>query len=129
MAGGALAGKVANSVVGTFIEDDAEKMVNIIQDTFTDIASEYLLNNKEAEKSIDKLRDKLDGKTLKNMYASDNKGKYARNLLIPIVENEVSKREKINKVTNDQMKNSLIVVLEEISDMLENDVSLNVIPT
>lgn len=129
LAGGALAGKAANSVVGTFIEDDAEKMVNIIQDTFTDIASEYLLNNKEAEKSIDKLRDKLDGKTLKNMYASDNKGKYARNLLIPIVENEVSKREKINKVTNDQMKNSLIVVLEEISDMLENDVSLNVIPT
>ncbi len=44
-------------------------MVKIIQDVFTDMASEYLLNNKEAEKSVDRLKEKLDGKILKDMYA------------------------------------------------------------
>lgn len=40
-------------------------MVEIIQDVFTEMASEYLLSNKEAEKSVDRLKDKLDGKLLK----------------------------------------------------------------
>ena len=47
---GAAAGKATNAVIGTFIEDDADEMVEIIQNVFTDMASEYLLSNKEAEK-------------------------------------------------------------------------------
>ena len=73
--GGAAAGKVTNTVVGVFVEDDADEMVKIIENVFTEMASEYLLSQKEAEKSVDCLRDKLDGKTLKNMYASSDKKK------------------------------------------------------
>lgn len=63
--GGVAAGKVTNTVVGVFVEDDADEMVKIIENVFTEMASEYLLSQKEAEKSVDCLRDKLDGKTLK----------------------------------------------------------------
>lgn len=64
---GSVANKVADSVVNVLMEDDADKMIKIIQDIFPEPASEYLLSAKEAEKSIDKLKDKLDEKVPKNM--------------------------------------------------------------
>ena len=119
--GGAAAGKVSNAVVGEFIEDDADEMVKIIQDVFTDMASEYLLNNKEAEKAVDKLRDKLDGKVLKDMFASSDRKEFARKLLTPIIETETSKREVIHNLSSEQMVDSIRSVLEEINDTYEAD--------
>lgn len=119
--GGVVAGKTTNAVVGTFIEDDADEMVATIQNVFTDMASEYLLSNKEAEKSVDKLKDKLDGKTLKDMFASSDREKFARDILAPIIEKETSKREIIHKLTTEQMTNSVKAILEEIEDTLAED--------
>lgn len=121
LVGGAAAGKATNAVVGAFIEDDADEMVKIIQDVFTDMASEYLLSNKEAEKSVDKLRDILDGKMLKNMFASSDRKQFARNMLVPIIEKEVSKREIIHELSTEQMVNCVKVVLEEINDTMIED--------
>ena len=118
LVGGAAAGKATNAVVGTFIEDDADEMVEIIQAVFTDMASEYLLSNKEAEKSVDKLRDKLDGKILKDMFASSDRKRFARNMLTPIIEKEIAKREIIHNLSTEQMINSVKTVLEEINDTL-----------
>jgi hypothetical protein len=120
MLGGAAAGKVTDTVVGTFIEDDADEMVKIIESVFTDMASEYLLSQKEAEKSVDRLKDKLDGKTLKNMYASDDRKKFARDLLTPIIEKETICRPVIHAPTQNQMLVSIREVLEEIADAMEN---------
>lgn len=108
-------------MVGTFIEDDADDMVQIIQDVFTDMASEYLLSNKEAEKSVDKLRDKLDGKILKDMFASSDRKEFARNMLILIIEKETAKRKIIYHLSTEQMINSVKIVLEEINDTLAED--------
>lgn len=118
LVGGAAAGKATNAVVGTFIEDDADEMVEIIQTVFTDMASEYLLSNKEAEKSVDKLRDKLDGKILKDMFANSDRKQFARNMLTPIIEKETAKREIIHNLSTEQMINSVKTVLEEINDTL-----------
>ncbi len=116
MIGGTAAGKASNAVMGELIEDDADEMVKIIQGVFTDMASEYLLNNKEAEKSVDKLKDKLDGKALKDMFASNNRKNYARSLLTPIIEAETAKRKVIQKLSSEQMVTSVRIVLEEICD-------------
>ena len=105
--------------MGEFIEDDADEMVEIIQDVFTDMASEYLLSNKEAEKSVDKLKDKLDGKVLKDMFASSARKEFARNLLTPIIEIETAKREVIHNLSSEQMITSIRIVLEEINDAYE----------
>lgn len=114
LVGGAAGGKATNAVVGTFIENDADEMVEIIQAVFTDMASEYLLSNKEAEKSVDK----LDGKILKDMFASSDRKRFARNMLTPIIEKETAKREIIHNLSTEQMINSVKIVLEEINDTL-----------
>jgi hypothetical protein len=65
---------------------------------------------------------------LKDMYASSDRSEYARNLLIPIIENEVKKRKYVGKVTNKQMVRSLKEVLEDISDhMDENNLERSVL--
>jgi len=112
---GAAAGKVTDKILGTFIEDDANEMVRIIESVFTDMVSEYLLNQKEAEKSIDRLGDKLSGKLLKDMFASKDREQFARDILTPIIENEASKRRAIQLPSDEQMVVGLREVLEEIA--------------
>ena len=51
-----------DTVLGNFIEDDADEMVRIIEKQFGELAVDYLLNQKEAEKVADNLQGKLDGK-------------------------------------------------------------------
>ena len=113
---GSVANKVADSVANVLMEDDADKMIKIIQDVFTELASEYLLSAKEAEKSIDKLKDKLDEKVLKNMFASNNREEFARDLLIPIIENETKKRKHISNISTEQMVDEVREILEDICD-------------
>ncbi|WP_180858427.1 hypothetical protein [Ligilactobacillus salivarius] len=119
IAAGVVAGKTTDKVLGNFIEDDADEMVDIIEDEFKMLAQDYLLNQKEAEKSVDILKEKLDGKLLKDMFASSDRKKFARNLLIPIIENEIKKRRYINEVSNEQMVTGLKNVLEKIADNFE----------
>lgn len=114
--GGAISGKVSSSILNEFVEDDAEEMVKIIEQQFSDIAVNYLLTKKEAEKSADLLRDILDGNKLKDMYASSDRVKFAEEMLIPIVEKIVINREIIKEPTYLQMQQGLRIVLEEIYD-------------
>lgn len=117
---GGVAGKATDAVLGNFIEEDAEEMVKIIQEEFEKLANEYLLNQKEVEKSVDKLSDILDGILLKDMFASSDRRVYAREMLIPIVERETKKRKHVIALTDAQMMMGLREVLEEISDFSQN---------
>jgi uncharacterized membrane protein len=119
VAAGATAGKVTDVVLDNFIEDDAEEMIRIIQKEFQKIAEDYLLSQKEGEKTADGLKDILDDNKLKDMFASKDRHKYAREMLIPIVEVEVKKRRKTELPSNQQMALSLREVLEEISVQIE----------
>ncbi len=121
LAVGTLSGKATNIVVSKFIEDDADEMVDIIQDVFKTMATEYLLNNKEAEKCVDKLRDELNGKHLKKMFASSDRKEYARNMLEPIITKEVSKRKFVHDISEEDMLNGIKIVLEEVSDIIERE--------
>lgn len=116
---GAVANKATDTVLGAFIEDDADEMVRIIEKQFGNLAVDYLLNQKEAEKVTDNLKDKLDGKMLKNMYSSADRNEFACNLLIPLIEKEISNRRVISLPTNEQMRIGLRLVLEELADSVE----------
>lgn len=113
---GALAGKVSEGIVGKFIEDDAVEMVDIIQKEFGEMAQEFLLTKVEAKHSVDVLGKKLDGKTLRNMYASEDREQFARDLLTPVLTEETAKRQVISMPSNEQMAEQLKDVLEEIYD-------------
>ena len=115
-AGGAAAGKVSGVVLDGFIEDDANKMVEKIEEVFIQLAEEYLLTKKEAEKIVDNLKDILTGKVLKDMFASSQRIDFARNLIEPRIEEEVKNREKIKIPTNVDMSKGLRIALEELSD-------------
>lgn len=113
---GGVAGKVTSKVADAVAEDDANEMVDIIQKQFETIANEYLLNQKEAEKCVDRLSEKLTGKVLKDMFACNDRASFARDLIVPIVEKRVSQRELIKLPSNEQMVDSLKTILEEIAD-------------
>lgn len=116
---GAAANKASNAVLGAFIEDDADEMVHIIEQVFTQMAEDYLLNQKEAENIIDCLKEDLTGSTLKDMFASSDRKAFAHNLLIGHTEAEVKKRKKIKLPSTSSMQNSLKLVLEEMADNLK----------
>ncbi len=123
IAGGA-SGKVTNAVLDKFIEDDADEMVRIIQQEFEALALEYLLNAKEVEKSIDKLQKELDGKKLKDMFASKDRTQYARNMLVPIIESTIRCRRKIKALSDEQIAGGLKNLLEDIADSIDDNMQL-----
>lgn len=56
---------------------------------------------------------------LKNMYSSADRNEFACNLLIPLIEKEISNRRVISLPTNEQMRIGLRLVLEELADSVE----------
>lgn len=95
-------------------------MVRIIEKQFVKLAADYLLNSKEGERITDCLQVELDGKMLREMFASENRKEYAGKLLTPIIEKEVSKRKIITLPTDKQMSEGIKDVLEKIADSEEN---------
>ncbi|MCR5459247.1 MAG: tryptophan 7-halogenase [Acetatifactor sp.] len=114
---GGVAGKASNALLGIFVEDDAEEMIRIIQDRFKKLSEDYLLTQNEAEKIVDNLSKELDGKKLKDMFASKDRNKYADDMLDPIIEKQVKKRQHIKEIDPDIMAATLKEVLEEIADV------------
>lgn len=120
-AGGAASSKLSNAVLDSFIEDDADEMVRIIENVFQLLASDYLLNQKEAENVVDNLKNDLTGGTLKDMFASSNRENFAKKLLTPHIEKEIKKRKKIILPSDEEMQKCLCDVLEEIANEVEED--------
>ena len=58
------------------------------------------------------------------MFASNDRSSFARDLIVPIVEKQVSQRELISLPSNEQMFKSVKDVLEAIADeeRLEDDI-------
>lgn len=116
LVGGSLAGKATEKVTSLIGEDDADQMVSILQKEFETLANDYLLNAKEAEKCVDLLSEKLDGKTLKDMYASSNRSAFASDLLTPIIEGCTKKRAFVSIPDEQRISANVKVVLEALSD-------------
>lgn len=117
MGGGALANKASSTLLNSFIEDDAEEMLRIIETRLKDLATVYLLNQQEISNVIENLNKLLYSKprTLMDMFSSINKYSFASDLLIPLIENETSQREYIYAPKINDFFNSLKEILAEIS--------------
>lgn len=119
-AAGSVTNKVTNSVLGAFIEDDADAMVRIIEKVFTQLAEEYLLSQQEAENIIDSMKEVLTASTLKDMFASSDRDKFAENFLTKHIEKEVRKRKKVKFPDDKDIYEALNTVLEDIADNIDN---------
>ncbi len=113
-AGGTIASKSTNAVMNLLIEDDAEAMVKIVETTFVEMVQNYLLNEKEIETVLEALQKKLTGSVLQDMYASNDREKFASNLLLDDVETVVKNRKKIQAIRNNDLLLGLKYILEEL---------------
>ena len=114
--GGSVAGEATKAVLDEFVEDDAEAMLRIIQSVFESLAGDYLINKREAERIVDRLKDKLDGSTLKDMFASSGRRAFADNLMRPMFEDVAGKRKRITLPDNTKLLAGVRGALEDIAD-------------
>ena len=90
---------------------NAEEMFKIISEEFTALCGDYLISEEEGVHIADALKNKLVGDVLKDMYASDDRLQFARDLLEPLFVEETAKRPPIVMPTEEElryeMKNTL----------------------
>ena len=111
--GGSAASKVSHTVTDKFIEDDSKEMIQILEDEFKILAVDYLLNKNETEKVVKKLGKNLDGGKIRDMYASENRHAFARELIENFTEDVIKSRKKIYLPSTQDYINGLRNVLTQ----------------
>lgn len=95
IAGGSVGGKAGHAAMSKFIEDDAVEMVNIINERIVPLVQSYLLSKEELNLVIDELKIELEKEKLLQMFVSEDRNKFADEMLIEIIEKIVCWRSRI----------------------------------
>ena len=99
--GSTISSKFARFAVDIFSRDDAEEMLEILEDAISELAYDYLLSEKELEEFLFSIEKKINPKFLRKMYQV-GRGNYSKckefayNELKSIAKNIIAKREKIS---------------------------------
>ena len=104
VAAGGLSAWAAEALIAPYYESDAEEMFNIISEQFTILCSDYLVSEDEANRIVDALKGELVGDVLKDMYASEDRSLFARNLLEPLFETEAAQRTSIVTPSEEEIR-------------------------
>ncbi|WPP45137.1 hypothetical protein [Pseudomonas sp. AN-1] len=116
LAGGATATKATSLLLDEFIEDDANKMLEIVKSVFGELAFDYLLSQNEAEKVIEKFK-KIDiPDFLREMHASKNRKEFTAQKFTPWIEEEVKKREKVKLPSEKAIAKYTGLLIEELTE-------------
>lgn len=113
LAGGTAASAVASGVMDTFIEDDAKEMLRKIEHVFGQFAEDYLLTEKEAKKVIEELLQRDMADTLRDMYASSDRHKFAQAILEPLIENQARNRKRIKLPSDSEVIKKTGSIIEQ----------------
>ena len=116
MIGGGIAVNVASEKVASMLyTSDAEKMYDIIQKEFTQLCDDYLITQKEADEITSSLQELLKDGTLKDMYESDDREKFAVDMMTPLFEKKLAER-KIDKTpTEEDMRKAMLSEMDGIA--------------
>lgn len=112
--GGAASGFLGEKALSIWYEGDAAQMYKVITEEFQSLAEAYLINKEEGEEITVELQKKLKDKTLKDMYASEDRKKFAKDLLTPMFKEEVKKRDKIVLPTEEQARSEYLELMKGI---------------
>ena len=114
VAGGAGANKLAQAAVDSFIKDDAEEMLEILQDVFSDLAVTYLLTETEGTDVLELFKSDRDmGDYLRDMFASKDAYNFAKSDLEPAVRKVIRSRRLIKMPSSREIARETEVLLEE----------------
>ena len=111
---GGLSALGAEALIAPFYESDAEEMFNIISEEFTVLCSDYLISEEEGAHIADALKAELIGDVLKDMYASEDRTQFARDLIEPLFVAETSLRSPIVVPTTEDLRYQLKQMLQGI---------------
>ena len=124
---GAIAGGTAGSTGAKFVtdkivEDDAQKMIRIVQDVSEQLVFDYLLSEEEVNAFTEGLKIRVDSAWLRKMYKAGHKGEraklctqFAQEELEPICEAIIKKREHVRLPSPDTIQ----LEIEELIDGFE----------
>ena len=112
---GTAASKGAVAVLDEFIEDDAKKMLEIMEKAFGDLGAEYLLTEDEAMAILEDSQMLDLPNALRDMYAAEDRNGYARSVLEPIIEERVRTRMYVALPTTKDLSKGMFAVLEELA--------------
>lgn len=114
VASGGLGTWAAEALIAPYYESDAEEMFAIISTEFTELCGEYLINEEEGTLLVDSLDSVLIGDVLKDMYASEDRNVFARNLIEPLFIETVKARPKIVTPTEEELRYEMKDTLQGI---------------
>lgn len=115
--GGCAANKAANVILDEFVDDDAKKMLEIVEAVFKEVVQDYILNRNETEILVGELQKTMDSNTLKLIYSKSNRRDFVYDYILSIADTSVlSKRKLVALPSNDQLLRGLRATLEEIAD-------------
>lgn len=106
----------ASAIADMIAEDDADKMIRIIEEQFSTIAQEYFLNEEEVNESIENLQNILSAEMLKQMFQYKNHEVFARELIEMAIDPVVAQRDYIELPDEEEYSDYLEDVLESIYD-------------
>lgn len=93
--GGSGSQAVAKAAMDVVIEDDAKKMVAILEKVLGEEVETALLSQKEGQQVIDDLQKQDLPKHLRAMYAATNREEAAQKLITPLIDIQLAKRPKV----------------------------------
>ncbi|GGR67090.1 hypothetical protein GCM10008959_31580 [Deinococcus seoulensis] len=118
--GGAAAGtvsqKASKAMMDVLIEDDAKKMIAILEKVLAEEVQIALLNQKECNQVVDTLQKKDLSSALRKMHADPNRSGFARELITPFIDAVLAKRPKFTPPSDEEFLSAAVKLLEEAAD-------------
>ena len=111
---GGLSALGAEALIAPFYESDAEEMFNIISEEFTVLCGDYLINEEEGTHIAEALKGELIGNVLKDLYASEDRTQFARDLMEPLFVAETALRSPIIVPTTEDLRYQMKQMLQGI---------------
>lgn len=123
---GSLSSSAAQKLISEFHESDAEKMIEILQDSLQQLAPGYLLNQEEGLLVVEELRKLLNAEVLLCMFASKDQKLFADTLVEEAIHRVIGCRAPISVPKCDEFTNGLARVfgstsLEETKKAIPDD--------
>lgn len=114
--GSAITMKASSALTNKFIEDDAIAMVKILNDRFVLLAQEYLLAEDEIDVVLDDLDNELSSGKLLEMFASEDRNRYADELLSNIMDKVTAWRPRVRMLDDSELTGAMLRVLKDAED-------------
>lgn len=115
----------AKAVANLIAEDDANALIRIIETQFSEIATEYFLNEDEVNQSIENLQGMVTAEMLKQMYQFRDHNAFARQLIEMAIDPVVAQRDYVDLPSEDEysdyLSNALQAIYEDISGETATD--------